>query len=237
MKGAATTVLITLTCAGCATIGEIGREPKLAPIGAGMWQDEIEVIAPPTQKRRPANKGSIWQAEGADLFRDQRASKPGDVVTVLVSIDDKASVDSKSNRSRKSSRDANLSYDYSFTFPSNEASGTLDGKIGVDGSTATDGKGNTTRSENIDLRIAAIVSEVLPNGNLIISGSQEVRVNYELRVVSVAGVVRPRDISSGNAISYEKIAEARISYGGRGRIMEVQQPGWGQQIVDILSPL
>ena len=87
------------------------------------------------------------------------------------------------------------------------------------------------------MSVAAVVTDVLPNGNLIVSGSQEVRVNYELRVLNIAGIVRPRDISKDNTIAYNKIAEARISYGGRGRIMEVQQPAWGQQLFDRFKPL
>lgn len=223
---------------GCAVdVREIGREPKLAPIGAGMWSDHVEVVAPPVGRVSPVSQGSIWQPKGADLFRDARASRPGDVVTVKISIDDKASVDTKSNRSRKSTRDAGFDLEYNMSFPSFSTAGSADGKVELDGTTSTDGKGKTSRSESIDLRIAAIVSEVLPNGNLVVSGSQEVLVNYELRVVSVAGVIRPSDIGSDNTIPYDKVAEARIAYGGRGRIMEVQQPGWGQQIVDIISPM
>lgn len=223
---------------GCASDPrEIGREPQLAPIGAGMWTQGIDVVAPVREPMRPLSTGSTWQLAGADLFRDARAARVGDVLTVKISIDDKASVDTKSNRSRKSTRDASVSYNYGYTFPSSSANGTLDGKIGLSGDTTSDGKGKTSRSETIDVRIAAIVSDVMPNGNLIISGSQEVRVNYELRVVSVAGIVRPRDIGADNMIPYERIAEARISYGGRGRAMEVQQPAWGQQIIDTLSPL
>jgi flagellar L-ring protein precursor FlgH len=225
-------------CSACAAdVHEIGREPKFAPIGAGVWSDGVDVIIPRQTPSKPPSKGSIWRASGSDLFRDARAAEVGDVLTVKISIDDKASLDTKSNRSRTSSRDASMNYEYGYEFPSGGASGTLDGKIGLDGSTATDGKGKTSRAESVDLRIAAVVSDVLPNGNLVVSGSQEVRVNYELRVVSVAGLVRPRDISADNSISYERIAEARISYGGRGRIMEVQQPGWGQQIIDIVSPM
>jgi flagellar L-ring protein precursor FlgH len=227
-----------LAVMGCASDPhEIGREPRLAPIGAGQWSNGVAVVAPSPEPARALSTGSIWQSSGAELFRDSRAAKAGDVLTVKISISDKASVDTKSNRSRKSTRDASVAYNYGYTFPSSSANGKLDGKIGLSGDTASDGKGNTSRAESIDVTIAAIVSEVLPNGNLLISGSQEVRVNYELRVVSVAGVVRPRDIGPDNLIPYERIAEARISYGGRGRAMEVQQPAWGQQIIDILSPL
>jgi len=231
--------LASLACVGCAVVPqEIGREPKLAPIGAGMWDSsQVTVLAPTPAANKSLTKGSIWPATGSPLFADPRARTTGDVVTVKISIDDKATVDTKSNRSRKSNRDASINYGYDTSFPSGAAAGSIDGKIGLEGATSTDGKGKTSRSESIDLRVAAIVTDVLANGNLLISGSQEVRVNYELRVVSVAGLVRPGDISSDNSISYEKIAEARISYGGRGRIMEVQQPAWGQQIVDIVSPM
>jgi flagellar L-ring protein precursor FlgH len=116
--------------------------------------------------------------------------------------------------------------------------GSGDGTIGstVDSKTSTKGEGAITRSESIELLVAAVVTGILPNGNLVINGSQEVRVNFEVRVLSVAGVVRPRDISTENIVSYDKIAEARISYGGRGRITEVQQPAWGQQVTDWLLP-
>ena len=111
-------------------------------------------------------------------------------------------------------------------------SGTINSKI--DSKSETKGEGAINRSESIELMVAAVVSDVLPNGNLIISGTQEVRVNFEVRVLTVQGIVRPRDISTENMVSYEKIAEARISYGGRGRITDVQQPAWGQQLLDMI---
>jgi flagellar L-ring protein precursor FlgH len=98
------------------------------------------------------------------------------------------------------------------------------------------GQGNIDRQEQIQVSVAAVVTRVLPNGNLVISGSQEVRVNYELRQLTVAGIVRPSDVSRANTVSYDHIAEARISYGGRGRLSEVQQPSWGQQLTDWLKP-
>jgi flagellar L-ring protein FlgH len=222
---------------GCVDqIKEIGREPTLTPVGAGLKPERVAILseAPPTNAYRRGN--SFWQDSSADLFRDPRAMRVGDVMTVKISIKDKASFDNTSERSRDSKRNLNFDTSYDLKYPFLKGQG--DGKIDstVNSGTSTKGQGTITRAESIDLLVAAVVSEVLPNGNLVISGTQEVRVNQELRVLSVAGVVRPRDIATDNTISYDKIAEARISYGGRGRMMEVQQPGWGHQLVDILLP-
>lgn len=237
MMRQATVLAAVLALAGCGmNPREIGREPYLNPVGAGLRTEQIPIASEPAPvpAYRPGN--SFWQDTGADLFRDARAMKVGDVVTVKISIRDKASLDNTSERSRDAKRDFNLDLSYKMNTPVMKGGG--DGTIasGVDGKTTTKGEGAITRSESIELLVAAVVTGILPNGNLVISGSQEVRVNFEVRVLSVAGVVRPRDISTENQVSYEKIAEARISYGGRGRITEVQQPAWGQQALDWLLP-
>jgi flagellar L-ring protein precursor FlgH len=223
--------------AGCAMdVNEIGREPQLTPVGTGLNAPRVPVSSEPNP--RPAYRGdnSLWQDASADLFRDRRATKIGDVLTVKISMRDKASLDNSTDRKRDSS--VGLNFDYGYNFTGASAPSTGDGEVtgNVDRTTETKGEGAIARSENIELLVAAVVTDVMPNGNLVIAGSQEVRVNYELRVLHVSGIVRPRDISSDSGISYEKIAEARISYGGRGRIMEVQQPGWGHQIVDTVLP-
>ena len=97
-------------------------------------------------------------------------------------------------------------------------------------------RGSVRRNEKLTLRVAATVLDVLPNGVLAISGSQELRVNFELRELLVTGLVRPADISRQNEVTYDKIASARVSYGGRGQISDVQQPRIGQQVADILLP-
>jgi flagellar L-ring protein precursor FlgH len=234
-------VCIVMCCAlllgGCADqIRGIGREPPLTPVGAGLKPDRVAILGEPPPPHSYRRGNSFWQDSSADLFRDPRAMRVGDVMTVKISIKDKASFDNSSERSRDSKRNLNLDTSYELNYPFLKGQG--DGKIdsSVNSGTSTKGQGTITRAESIELLVAAVVSEVLPNGNLVISGTQEVRVNQELRVLSVAGVVRPRDIATDNTISYDKIAEARISYGGRGRITEVQQPGWGHQLIDIILP-
>jgi flagellar L-ring protein precursor FlgH len=222
---------------GCVDqIREIGREPALTPVGAGLKPDRVAILSEPPPRDTYSRGNSFWQDSSADLFRDPRATRVGDVMTVKISIRDKASLDNTSERKRDSKRNLNFDTSYGLNYPFLKGQG--DGKIDsdVNSGTTTKGQGAITRSESIELLVAAVVSEVLPNGNLVISGTQEVRVNQEVRVLRVAGVVRPRDIATDNTISYDKIAEARISYGGRGRMTEIQQPGWGQQLMDVILP-
>jgi flagellar L-ring protein precursor FlgH len=231
--------LASLALAGCgavAAVPEFSRQPTLTAVGSGLLADRVPVPAEPLPVAQYHPGNSIWQDNTADLFRDPRAARIGDVVTVKISIKDKASIDNNSKRSRDSKMNfkPELGYDIAIGGVSATGAGNIDAS--VDAGSTTDSKGGITRSESIELLVAAIVTGVLPNGNLIVSGSQEVRVNYEVRELSVAGIIRPRDIATDNTIAYDKIAEARISYGGRGRIMEVQQPGIAHQVWDVLTP-
>lgn len=237
MTKRALAIAALLSLAGCADqVRDFAREPHLTPVGAGLRPDRVAILNEPPQPPAQRAGKSLWQDTSVDLFRDPRAMRVGDVMTVKISIRDKANLDNTSERKRDSKRnlDFDTSYDLNLPFVKGKGDGKLDAN--VNSGTSTKGQGAITRSESIELLVAAVVSDVLPNGNLVISGTQEVRVNYELRVLSVAGVVRPRDIATDNTISYDKIAEARISYGGRGRITEVQQPGWGHQLFDLISP-
>jgi flagellar L-ring protein precursor FlgH len=222
--------------AGCAANPkDIGREPHLTPVGAGLNPERVRLPSAPLTPPVYSSGNSLWQDASSDLFRDPRATQIGDVVTVKIAIKDRASLDNTSERSRNASSGLNFELGYDLkTVIKGKGDASLDGK--VDSKTSTKGEGAISRSESIELLVAAVVTDVLPNGNLVISGTQEVRVNFEVRVLGVSGIVRPRDIATDNSVSYEKIAEARISYGGRGRITEVQQPGVGQQIIDILRP-
>lgn len=223
-----------LLLAGCAAdLHEVGREPSMSPVGTGLSADVTPMPTSVFAQNNHRTSGAIWDGSRADIFSDPRASKIGDVITVNIAINDSATFGNTTDRNMNAEVKGGLNYQvqnsggqtqwypqYDFTSSSN-----------------AQGQGSIDRSEKIQLSVGAVVTDVMPNGNLIVSGSQEVRVNYEMRVLNIAGIVRPRDISKDNTIAYNKIAEARISYGGRGRIMEVQQPAWGQQIFDKLKPL
>lgn len=221
---------------GCATdIHDFGREPRMTAVGTGLEQDIATssiYTVPYPQPSLAYGIRSLWASGLGDLFRDQRAMRAGDVLTVNISINDKATLGNTTDRSKEAKISNNMAA--LFSLFGWTKSGTLD--VEVDSKSSTKGQGNIDRSEKIQLSVAAIVTQVLPNGNLLISGSQEIRVNYELRLLNLAGIVRPTDIARDNTISYDKIAEARVSYGGRGRVMEVQQPNWGQQIYDLARP-
>jgi flagellar L-ring protein FlgH len=217
------------------------REPSLTPVGSGLNPPTVPINADPAMRPtyRPGN--SLWQDTSADLFRDPRASRVGDVITVKISIRDRAQLDNRNDRKREQDGELDIGFSYDVNLQANGVQGSTATGTGsvnptVSSNTETKSQGKITRSESINLLVAAVVTDVLPNGNLMIAGTQEVRVNYEMRVLGVAGVVRPRDIATDNSISYDRIAEARISYGGRGRITEISQPAWGQQILDVVSP-
>lgn len=224
-------LFISVACAGCARVKELGQEPALTPIGSGLYAPVSGF--PGTVNVSAARNGmvSLWDDNKGDLFRDPRASRIGDVITVNIAINDRATMGNSSDRSQEGKVSSSFGGVTSLG-PGYKA----DGSLSFDSKSSAVGKGNIDRSEKIQLNIAAVVTDVMPNGNLLISGSQEVRVNYELRLLNIAGVVRPRDVSRENTISYEKIAEARIAYGGRGRVSEVQQPAYIHQLYDIIKP-
>lgn len=238
-KAVCAIALLAFALGGCASaFSGLGGEPKLSPVGSGLAPGAAPIANMQAAPVAYTTRASLWQDSGADLFKDPRAGRVGDVVTVRISIKDQASLSNSTSSARDASRELNITNTANLTYsPSNmnvQSTGQLDPKI--QSSTSSNAQGAIQRSETIDLLIGAVVTNVLPNGNLVVSGRQEVLVNRELRELLVTGIVRPRDIATDNSISYDKIAEARISYGGRGRVMEVQQPGWGQRIFDNISP-
>ena len=235
---------IALLITGCVPFSEVGRVPGLTVVGhdSGIEISAERVaiaVPPPASPRQRYSQGSLWNSGPASLFGDRRARNLGDILTVVIEIDDQAQISNRSGQSRSGS--GTMSIAALMGLPE-LVSGALPEGTSLDpaanfSSTSTSaGDGSVSRNEKITLRIAATVVDVLANGHLVVSGLQEVRVNFELRELQVVGIVQPEDISRRNEITYDKIAGARISYGGRGRISDVQQPRYGQQIFEIVAP-
>ena len=238
-------VLLATTAAsllsGCSAIDRlknIGEPPQLSAIKNPVAQPGYKPVRMPMPAAQPAsyNPNSLWRNGSRAFFKDQRAHQVGDILTVKVNITDKANIANETKRDRTSTEDSNITSllglkklpIFNTDIPSSMAN--------TDSSTVLDGKGSVDRSEALTTNVAAVVTQVLPNGNLVIEGKQDIRVNFEMRELVVGGIVRPEDIASDNTIDSSKIAEARISYGGKGQITDVQQQRYGSQVLDVLLP-
>jgi len=224
-------VLAAASLGGCAKTPEMFRAPDMSPVGSGLVSHADPAIARMDMPNRPPGS-SLFEDGSANLFTDPRAAKVGDVITVTIMINDKATFGNTSGRSQTAQETGG----FDWTFGLNSSTNKVNAAADINASSSSNGQASIDRSEKLQLSVAATVTRVLPNGNLMINGSQEVRVNFEMRQLQIAGIVRPRDISSNNVIGYDKIAEARISYGGKGRMTEVQQPSWGQEVFDTVKP-
>jgi len=183
------------------------------------------------------NANSLWRNGSRSFFKDQRAHQIGDLLTVTVNITDQANFANETQRSRTNTEDSGVTDFLGSKLLSGNLSKVFPGRVmNKDSKKSTDCKGSIVRQETLTTNVAAVVTQLLPNGNLVVEGKQEIRVNYEIRELIVAGIVRPEDIQSDNTIDSSKIAQARISYGGRGQIMDVQQPRYGTQVMDVLLP-
>jgi flagellar L-ring protein precursor FlgH len=238
-----------LTCAalalgGCSAftrLSQIGEAPPLTTIQNPAVQPGYQPVSLPmphpiVAERRP---NSLWQAGSRAFFKDQRASQVGDILTIDISFDDKAQFNNESQTQRTTAEQDGVSNLFGLEqqipkflpHAANPAS-----LVNINGTTNNDGKGAITREEQITLEVAALVMQVLPNGNLVVQGRQEIRVNNEVRELQITGVLRPQDISAINTAGLDKLAEARVSYGGRGQLTNDQQPRYGEQLLDIVAP-
>lgn len=243
LRRIAISALLLASCAlgGCSSIdrlSQIGEQPKLSAIDNPTTQPGYKPVQMPMPKPEVAsyNPNSLWRSGSRAFFKDQRAHQIGDLLTVTVNITDKANIANETQRSRTNKEDSGVT-DFVGAQTITQAHKILPGRIlTADSAASSDGKGSVNRTEALQTNVAAVVTQVLPNGNLVVEGKQEIRVNYEIRELVVAGIVRPEDIQSDNTIDSTKIAQARIAYGGRGQITDVQQPRYGQQVMDVLLP-
>ena len=237
----APTLCLAFCLAGCGKLGQVGRAPEFSAVDGSAQHYALYSANLPEDEAAaaPSDDSSLWAAGTDSLFGDRRAARRGDILTVVIEIDDSASISNSTGRNRTGSVKSGLT-DF-FGIPQRLDESLPDGAsmaaaVETRSSSTFKGSGNVARTEQLTLRVAATVVEELPNGVLRIEGQQEVRVNFEMRELIVTGFVRPADISRQNEITYDKIAGARIAYGGRGQITDVQQPTYGQQAADIVLP-
>ncbi|CAM3255184.1 flagellar basal body L-ring protein FlgH [Paracoccus nototheniae] len=232
---------LALAASGCSRAAGLGRPPELS--SPQETEEFLAMTNPPLNlpldSGRPEAAASLWAGSQSSLISDRRAAIRGDILTVVIEIDDSANISNSSGRNRSSGE--SLSIPQMVGIPQRLSDklpegASFDNLADASSTSSYRGNGNITRRDQLTLRVAATVVDTLPNGTLQIEGTQEVRVNFELRELTVTGFVRPADIARSNEIAYDRIAGARISYGGRGQITDVQQPRYGQQAADIILP-
>lgn len=242
-------ILAVVSLTGCAKYSE-NRNPELSDMVLDdQTMPEAATIRVPMaaeeepQIRHRAEAASLWNPKAQGFFDDNRAAAVGDILTVVIEIDDEAQLENASRRSRSSGNEVGkgtfLGYETKLdkVLPGIDAEDLPTGSlVDLSSNSSSRGAGSIKRNERIRLRVAAMVLRELPGGNLVIAGRQEVRVNNELRELRIAGIIRRVDVDMTNSIPYDRIAEARISYGGKGQLSRVQQPRYGEDALDVVLP-
>ena len=235
---AALTASLLSSCAAIDRLKNIGQAPALTSVDNPTARPGYKPVQMPMPAAQSAsyNPNSLWRNGSRAFFKDQRAQQIGDILTVMVNITDKANIANETQRSRVTAEDSGITNFFGKSkVPIMNA--TVPTRIfTADSNSSSDGKGSVNRQEALQTNVAAVVTQVLPNGNLVVEGKQEIRVNFEIRELIVGGIVRPEDIQSDNTIDSSKIAQARIAYGGRGQLTDVQQQRYGQQLFDVILP-
>ncbi|MFQ1700442.1 flagellar basal body L-ring protein FlgH [Loktanella agnita] len=236
-------VFVALALMSGCTSTPIGQPPPFTPPALTVERDAMTnpgtLLPVQSDALGPSSRASLWTGARGSLLGDRRAMQRGDIMTVVIEIDDSAAISNSSNRSRSSSQQAGIPQLLGIPQrinPRLPEGATAEALVDLSSQSNASGDGSVSRNEQLTLRVAATVTDVLPNGVLQIVGQQEVRVNFELRELVVAGYVRPEDITRQNEITYDKIASARISYGGRGQITDMQQPRYGHQVLESVLP-
>ncbi|MDR1026265.1 MAG: flagellar basal body L-ring protein FlgH [Lactobacillus sp.] len=240
-------LMMATSISGCSSmwqkLQEVPDGPQLSQIENPVEKEDYAPVSLPMPERHASNRAganSLWKKGSTGFFKDQRAANIGDIITVKVSAKDAAKIENETEAKRDNNTES-LSIAKLFGYEEYSKDYLPDGVdskalVDINSNREISADGKIDRKETISVTMAAVVTQVLPNGNLVIVGTQEIRVNTELRQLSVKGIIRRADISSDNSIESSKIAELRVSYGGRGVISDIQQPRYGSQILDIILP-
>ena len=224
-------------------LSNLGAKPAVGPVQNPAERQAPVTMPMPTPNTAERQANSLWRPGSRAFLKDQRASQVGDILTVVMTFSGEGgSLAGTNTRTRTTAETDGATNLLGFEnniwqrLPGVQGTITPATLLGINGTTNQVGNGTTTRTDTVTSRLAAVVIQVLPNGNLVIQGSTEMRLNYETRNVQVAGVIRPTDIDRLNQINYDRIAEARFAYGGRGQVNDMLQPRWGSQLLDIIYP-
>ncbi|MGH6671051.1 MAG: flagellar basal body L-ring protein FlgH [Xanthobacteraceae bacterium] len=234
-----TVAVLSTSCSTFDQLKHIGQTPPLSPVQNPTTQPGYKPVQMPMPTPQPAiyNPNSLWRNGSRAFFNDQRAHQVGDILTVKVNINDTAEFQDQTELTRSTSEDSQITNFLGANTIANPSKAILPGSLlTTDGSTQMNGNGTINRQDQLVTNVAAVVTQVLPNGNMVIEGKQEIRLNSEMRELIIAGVVRPEDIQSDNTIELPKIAEARVAYGGKGTLTNIQTQPWGQQVTSIALP-
>ncbi|MSP01799.1 MAG: flagellar basal body L-ring protein FlgH [Acetobacteraceae bacterium] len=230
-----------LALAGCGhlqRLSEVGRPPEMSKTSDPTKDPNYRPITMPMPKTQaaPNEANALWRPGSRAFFKDQRAAQAGDIVTVVVSMNDTAQLKNVTSAARTGGETAGIPDFLGLTSRLGPTIADPSKIISLNSTNNSTGTGQIQRNESVTLRLAGVVTQVLPNGNLVVAARQEFVVNRELRELRVTGVIRPQDIASDNTVLHDRMAEARIAYGGRGQLTELQSARWGQQLFDILLP-
>lgn len=231
-------MLLLCSCGALSRLSEVGRPPGMTPSSDPTKESGWRPVTMPMPKpeNTPNEANALWRPGSRAFFKDQRAAQVGDIVTILVTMNDSANLSNATNASRTGTESAGMPNFFGMQALLPKTIVDPSKLLSTSSSNDNTGTGQIKRAEAVTLRLAGVVTQVLPNANLVISARQEIRVNSELREMQVTGVIRPQDIASDNTVKHDRMAEARIAYGGRGQLMDVQSPRWGQQVMDIVLP-
>ena len=244
LRRTGSTALLAILLSGCGALqrlSEVGSPPAMTPTSDPTRDPNWRPMTMPMPSPQPAQatENSLWRSGSRAFFKDQRAAQVGDIVTVVVNTVDSAALTNNTTADRKGSQNLGVPGLFGLEAALSKAlpKGTdLTKLLNTTTAGTAEGTASIARNETVQLRVAGVITQVLPNGNLVVSGRQEMRVNSELRELVISGVIRPQDIASDNTVQHDRMAEARISYGGRGQLTDVQTARWGQQIIDVASP-
>src|ERR1700729_168993 len=234
-----TVAVINSACSSIDRLKAIGEQPPLSAMDNPTTKPGYKPVQMPMPTPQPAsfNPNSLWRNGSRAFFKDQRAHQIGDILTVKVNINDTAQFQDQTQVTRTATEDNEITNFLGANRINNPAKAVLPGAlITAESNTQSNANGSINRTDQLVTNVAAVVTQLLPNGNMVIEGKQEGRLNTEMRVLIVAGVVRPEDIESDNTIDLPKIAEARVAYGGKGTLSTIQPPPWGNQALSVLLP-